>query len=116
MSEAVIDFLDNWRILPACKAICSTTVTVYRWACDCAWPVYTTGLLVSVLSALAAAHEKQMIADNLYGSDEQLQSGDRSAEVERAKKLLQEEVSRGVKQVVWMMPRDSFMREYNERQ
>lgn len=116
MTEALYNFIESERFQRVSGIVSSGASTIYQWLSERVWAVYTTGAFVSVLVALGSAHEKQILADHLYGSHAPLQQQqERSNTIEGGKKLLQEEASQGVRQVVWMMPREDFMQEYRER-
>ncbi|RNF14213.1 uncharacterized protein Tco025E_05900 [Trypanosoma conorhini] len=114
MSERFSEFAEKYRLVQAYRASVGAAVQAWGWLQERAWPVYSTGLILSVLCVLATAHEKQILADSLYGGDVVLKN-EREKTVEGARKLFQEEAAQGVKQLVWMLPAGEFRSEYHER-
>nr|CCC95174.1 conserved hypothetical protein [Trypanosoma congolense IL3000] len=116
MIEAYQNFIEGTCIQKVSDFVCSGISSAYTMVKEGTWAIYTTSMLVSVLVALASSHEKQIMADHLYGSDATLQQQqERSNIIESGRKHLLEEASQGVKQMVWIMPREEFLREYHER-
>ncbi|KAH9597233.1 hypothetical protein LSM04_006335 [Trypanosoma melophagium] len=120
MSGKFSEFAEKYHILPVYRTSLTAVMAAWGWVSERAWPIYSTGVILSVLCMLASAQEKQILADHLYGSDKRFQRQEQQKEaavqtVEEARKLFQEESSQGVKQVVWMLPRDEYRREYEER-
>ncbi|ORC88687.1 uncharacterized protein TM35_000151180 [Trypanosoma theileri] len=122
MSGKFSEFVEKYHILPVYRSSLTAVMTAWGWVSERTWPIYSTGVILSVLCMLASAQEKQILADHLYGCDARFQQQQEPKEkeaaaqaVEEARKLFHEESSQGVKQVVWMLPRDEFRREYEER-
>nr|AGN32899.1 hypothetical protein [Trypanosoma rangeli] len=114
MSERFSEFAEKYHLVQAYRTSLKAAMTAWGWLQERAWPVYSTGVILSVLCALAVAHEKQILADSLYGGDIVLKN-EREKVVDEARKLLQEEATQGVKQVVWMLPSGEFRSEYHDR-
>lgn len=78
------------------------------------WPVFSTGMVLGTVAIVAAAYEKQMIADHLFGGSHAAKRRDAEA-VSNASELLDEESTIAVKRAVWHLPRSEFKHEYIAR-
>ena len=83
----------------------------YAYVQTTLWPVYSTGMILSALCIIAAAQEKQMMADYLYGSRSTLQD-DADAIVRRSTQMFDDETAHAVKQDVYSLTNAEFAAEY----
>ena len=76
------------------------------------WPIYSTGTMVGFVFLIAAMHEKQMLADSLYGTGKLHSSEEGQQLTAHASQLLEDEVQHAVKVDVFSLPSEHFRREY----
>jgi len=86
----------------------------WHWLKEGLWPVYSVGMVVSAICIIAAAQEKQTLADHLYGANTEFRD-DNLAVSTRSAKLFKEESAVAVKQEVWSLSKEEFEAEYNQR-
>ena len=107
-------FIETVKENSAVRTVVSAVKVTYSWVTERLWPVYSVGIVVSAVCMIAAAQEKQIVADHLFGSNAKFREN--PTEVAAAtSKLMKDEVSIAVKQAVWNMPKNEFQSEYAER-
>jgi hypothetical protein len=98
----------------AFRTVVSAVKVTYGYVSERMWAVYSVGVVTSAICMIAAAQEKQTLADHLYGSNLKFRENAGEAASETAK-LMKDEVSLAVKQAVWSLPANEFRNEYRER-
>lgn len=111
----MVAFIDTIREHPVTTTGILTARKVYGWISENLWPVYSTGIVISVVCMLGAAQEKQILADHLYGQNKHF-SENTTEVVDAASKQMDEEVAVGIKQDVFSLPKLKFVNEYESRQ
>lgn len=110
----MVGFVEKIREHPITTTSIVAVRKVYGWVTENLWPVYSTGIVVSVMCMLAASQEKQILADHLYGRNQRFTEN--TTEItDNASKQLDEEVSIGIKRDVFTMSKAEFEGEYEAR-
>jgi hypothetical protein len=100
---------------PVVSSTVSFVKTSYAWVTARLWPVFTAGMVVSAICVIATSHEKQLLADHLYGSNGALRADEADETLRKANALFDDELSRAVKADVWALSSSQFRAEYNAR-
>ncbi|CAD2222206.1 hypothetical protein AGDE_04329 [Angomonas deanei] len=91
----------------------------YTWIQERLWPICSCGIVLTVFHMIAAAQEKQIMADHFYGKSfgekAVAEESYTDAIVADSKKFFHEEVTVAVKENVWHLSDGAFSREYNDR-
>eukprot|EP01084_Bolivina_argentea_P207069 353386_1 len=87
---------------------------VWGWSSQHLWPLYSTGAIVSALAVVAAVHEKQMVADHLYGSNPVLKEEGEEM-MRRCASQFEDALQRGVKEDVYGLSQSQFQAEMRAR-
>ena len=107
-------FIETIKENSALRTVVGAVKTTYSYVTERLWPVYSVGIVVSAICMIAAAQEKQMVADHLFGSNTMFRENPSEA-ASATSKLMKDEVGIAVKQAVWSMPKGEFQSEYSER-
>ncbi len=112
--EKMSSFLETIKENSAFRMLVSAVKVSYGYVSERMWAVYSVGVVTSAICMIAAAQEKQTLADHLYGSN--LKFREAPSELASAtSKLMKDEVSLAVKQSVWSMSPSEFQSEYRDR-
>ena len=110
---------EKWSQLVDSDAVTKSVAFVkkaYNFAQAQIWPVYSTGTMVGFVFLIASMHEKQMLADCMYGSGKLHNSEEGQQLTSHASQLLDDEVQHAVKIDVFSLPAEHFRREYGSYQ
>jgi hypothetical protein len=102
------EFWDNLMASSAVRNATSGGKFVYGFVVSQLWPAFSTGMVLGSVFVIAAMHEKQTLADHLYGAKGNLAGTEGEAAVGAASQLLDDEVQRAVKADVYAMPKGKF--------
>ena len=81
---------------------------LYQWGMEKIWPVYSMGMIVAAVSLVGAVHEKQALADHMYGS---VPSDQVNQHAEAAQNSLDDETASLVRSEVFTWSRNKFRHE-----
>ncbi len=85
----------------------------WGWTKETLWPVYTTGMVLSVVCLIAGAYEKQVMVDSYFGCSKAREDLDK--DLKQASELLDKQSTSEVKREVWEMDREKFLAKYEQR-
>ncbi len=83
----------------------------YGYVSERLWPVYSVGMVIGTMMLIASMHEKQILADSLFGGKQ----GVTQEETAEATQLMDDELHRAVKVDVYRLSAADFAAEAAQR-